>query len=135
MRPRMGLRLPSPPSNARSSLARKERGTLVLELPMDHEDTPRTDADPPTDERLAAVAHDLRNALASVVGNAQLLARRMRADRADPEDVLVTLAAIERAARRLADGVDRIEGGRGPTVGPRRGFLDAAPTGPPDGGD
>ena len=99
--------------------------------PTDPQDRPRGGTAPPTDEALAAIAHDLRNALASVVGHAQLLTRRMGADRAGPEDVLATLAAIEQAARRATDGLGRLEGGSGPTTGPRRGFLDAAP----DGGD
>lgn len=96
---------------------------------------PPGDADRPTDEALAALTHDLRNALASIVGNAQLLSRRLRADRASPEDVLAALVAIERAARRMADGVERIEGEQGPPAGPRRAFLDAAPDERPERGD
>ena len=94
------------------------------------------DRDRPTDEALADLAHDFRDALASIIGRAQLLSRRMRTDRAGPEDVLEALAAIERAARRMAGGLARLEGGRGP---PRAGatptHLGAAPDHLPHDGD
>ena len=72
--------------------------------------------EPPTAEMLAAVEHDLYDALAVVIARSQLLSRRLTTGRAEPADVVEGLAAIERAARRMVTSVGRLAGDDGPTV-------------------
>ena len=68
---------------------------------------------PPTAETLAAVEHDTYDALAVIIARAQLLSRRLTRGTAEPGDVVEGLAAIERAARRILVGVERLGGGPG----------------------
>ena len=97
--------------------------------PPDHRTS--GDTDRPTEETLTTLAHDLRNALTTVIGRAQLLTKRLASDRAGPDDVLAGLAGIERAARRMAGDVERLESRFGsPRTGGRRGFLGTTPNGP-----
>lgn len=66
------------------------------------------------DERALAAAHDLRGALAVVVGRAQLLMRHVRtSDDPSPARLLAGLTEIERAARRAVARLERLEGDRG----------------------
>ena len=83
--------------------------------------------EPPTPATLAAVEHDLYDALAVVIARSQLLSRRLTTGRAEPADVVEGLAAIERAARRMVASVGRLSGGAGPSL------ADPAPS-PPGGG-
>ena len=63
------------------------------------------------EERLA---HDLRNAVARVVGRAQLLARHVRtADEPSPGRLLAGLAEIEHSAKAIMDQVVALEADRG----------------------
>ena len=67
-------------------------------------------------EELAVTAHDLRGALAVVVGRAQLLTRHLRAtDDPSPARLLAGLAAIEGAAKRAAARLDTLERESGST--------------------
>ena len=89
------------------------------------------DTDRPTDETLAPLAHHLRDALTTVIGRAQLLTKRMASDRAGPDDVVAGLAAIERAARRMASDVERLEASLGPSrTDERQGLLGDTPDSP-----
>ena len=89
------------------------------------------DTDRPTDETLAPLAHHLRDALTTVIGRAQLLTKRMASDRAGPDDIVAGLAAVERAAWRMASDVERLEASLGPSrTDERQGLLGATPDGP-----
>jgi hypothetical protein len=68
---------------------------------------------PPTAETLAAVEHDTYDALAVIIARSQLLSRRLTRGTAEPGDVVEGLAVIERAARRILLGVERLAGGPG----------------------
>ena len=88
------------------------------------------DTDRRTDETLAPLAHHLRDALTTVIGRAQLLTKRMASDRAGPDDVVAGLAAIERAARRMAGDAERLESRLEPSrTDERKGLLGAIPDG------
>jgi signal transduction histidine kinase len=61
------------------------------------------------EEFLASVAHDLKNPLAAVRGQAQLLRRRMlRGEMPDPERLLAGLTAIDAGAGRMAGMIDEL---------------------------
>ncbi len=90
---------------------------MVSERPNDHSTRRSNDPQGDVDEPVAAVAHDVRNALATIIGRSQLLSRQIRRNgRAEPGHVLESFAAIERAAVRIADDIGRLDGG----VRPRR---------------
>ena len=92
---------------------------------------PACDPDSSPDETIAPLAHDLRDALTTVIGRAQLLTRRLTSDRVGPDEVVAGLTAIERAARRMAGDIERFESRLGPpSTGGRRGFLGTIPNGP-----
>ena len=92
-----------------------------------------------TDDALSAAAHDLRNALAVVVGRAQLLARHLRAtDDVAPARVLAGLAEVERASKAMAARLARLEDDQAPPQAPGRPRwppTPAEPFGRDGGGD
>jgi PAS domain S-box-containing protein len=61
------------------------------------------------EEFLSSVAHDLKNPLAAVRGQAQLLRRRLlRGDMPDPERLMTGLTAIDDGAGRMAGMIDEL---------------------------
>ena len=87
-------------------------------VPREDEETAAVD-DRPAAETLVAVEHDLYDALAVILARAQLMRRRVGAGRVEPGEILDGLAAVERAAQRMASGVGRLAGGG--KLGPTRG--------------
>ena len=88
---------------------------MPTSLPNKDEETTDVD-DRPSAETLVAVEHDLYDALAVIVARAQLMRRRIGAGRVDPGEILDGLAAVERAAHRMATGVGRRAGGGKPDL-------------------
>ncbi|MDQ4099988.1 MAG: PAS domain S-box protein [Chloroflexota bacterium] len=60
-------------------------------------------------EFLEAIAHDLKNPLTFVWGQAQLLARRARKGQLKPEALVDALGAIAAAARRMGAQIDELQ--------------------------
>ncbi|MDP9365898.1 MAG: hypothetical protein M3Q10_17050 [Chloroflexota bacterium] len=89
-------------------------------VPNEDEETTEVD-DRPTAETLVAVEHDLYDALAVIVARTQLMRRRVGAGRVEPGEILDGLAAVERAAHRMATSVGRLADGGKPD--PTRGHA------------
>jgi hypothetical protein len=92
---------------------------------MDSQRPPPEGPAPPSSRhertREERLAHDLRNAVARIVGRAQLLARHVRtAEDVSPGRLLAGLAEIERSAKAIVDYLAALEDGGDPPAPQRQ---------------